>query len=120
MNVYDKIAAQQGKKYTNVWRIGQQLAGILHADPSLEEIVDKDLDVPEMSLSNCEKKVKARVDEIHEAIGGNCVAFPDDEAEAIIRKFYGLPEIGTTPAAQPVPVAPAADDDDVLDLGDFL
>lgn len=121
MNVYDKIDDQRkDKKYTDVWMVGQQLTDILHADPSLEEIVDKDLDVPEMSLTHCAKKIKARADEIHGSVKGRCVCVPPDEAEAIIRKFYGLPEISTAPAVQPAPVAPAADDEDILDLSDFL
>lgn len=105
MNVLEKIAAQQGEKYTDIWMVGQQLKDILRADPSLGEIVDKDLDVKGMLLADCAKKIKAWADEQHKKQKGNCVCVPPDVAESIIREFYGLPE---RPSKQADGVAAAA------------
>jgi len=114
MSVIEKIEAQQkGMEYTDVWTVGAQLKEILQADPSLQELVDKDLDMPDMSLENCAKKIKAWADEQHRKVKGNCVCVPPHVAEGIIREFYGLPERGE----QPKPDVP---EPDVLDLADFL
>lgn len=119
MSVYEKIDAQcKGKEYTPVWGVGQQLKGILQADPSMEEIVDKDLDAKGMSLADCEKKIKARADEIHKTQKLKGVCIPPQEAEKIIREFYGLPEAG---APAPVQTEAATEDaGDVLDLSSFF
>lgn len=119
MTVYEKIDAQvKGTEYTPVWGVAQQLKDILRADPSLEEIVDKDLEAKGMSVADCEKKIKARADAIHKEKKLKGVCIPPQEAEKIIREFYGLPEIG---AAEPEPAAPAAEDTgDGLDLSDFF
>lgn len=124
MNVYEKIAAQQkGKENTDVWMVGEQLKDILRADPALEEIVDQDLDVKEMDLVHCAKKIKAKADEIHKQVKGNCVCITPAMAEGIIRDFYGLPASGSAPApvTQAVP-APAQkqEEADILDFADFL
>lgn len=120
MSVYDKIDAQcEGKEYTTAWGVGQQLKDILRGDPSLEDIVDKDLDVAEMSLEKCEKKIKARADELHKAHNLKQVCIPPQEAEKIIREFYGLPLAGAAPAPAPAP-APVTVEEDTLDFGDFL
>lgn len=86
--VIKKIEAQQPKERTAVWMVGEQLKDMVRAEPSLAEIVDKDLDVPEMSLTACEKKIKAFADK-HKTGGFACVI--PLEAERIIREFYGLP-----------------------------
>lgn len=117
MTVYEKIDAQcKGKEYTPVWGVGQQLKDILRADSSLEEIVDKDLDVADLSLEKCEKKIKARADELHKTQNLRQVCIPPQEAEKIIREFYGLPLAGETTPEIPSAVA----EEDTLDFGDFL
>lgn len=116
MTVYDKIAAQQkGHESTDIWMVGQQLKDILRGDPALVEIVDKDLDVKEMSLANAAKKIKAWADEQHKKTNGSCVCVPPDVAEGIIREFYGLPA-----RVDSEPVAPVAEDDALPDFADFL
>lgn len=115
MSVFEKIDAQQkGKEYTDVWMAGEQLKEILRAEPSLQELVEKDLEVKDMSLENCAKKIKAWADEQRKKVKGNCVCVPPNVAEGIIRKFYGLPERGEQPKRAAVP------EPDVLDLADFL
>lgn len=117
MTVFEKIVAQQkGQENTDIWMVGQQLKDIIRGNPTLEEIVDKDLDVKEMSLANAAKKIQARADTQHKKTKGSCVCVPPDVAEGIIREFYGLPGAGT---ADP-PAAPSEPEDDLLDFEDFL
>lgn len=53
----EKIAAQQPNERTPVWMVGEQLKDILRREPHLAELVAQDLDVKEMSLAECEKKI---------------------------------------------------------------
>ncbi|MBD5151183.1 MAG: hypothetical protein HDT16_01510 [Oscillibacter sp.] len=94
-----KISAQQPKERTPVWMVGEQLKDILRAEPSLAELVAQDLDVKEMSLAACEKKIKAFAD-LHKT--GNFACVIPSEAEGIIREFYGLPSgpAGGEPGAE--------------------
>lgn len=118
MSALVKILEQQeGKQHTDVWMVGQQLKGILRANPSLEEIMDKDLDVKEMSLACCARKIKAWADEQHKQVKGNCVCVPPDVAESIIREFYGLPAATALPAPAPSPVP---EEDNPFDFSTFL
>lgn len=123
MSAIEKITAQQqGKEGTDVWMVGQQLKDILRADPSLEEIVDKDLDVKGMSLANCAKRIKAFADEQHKKVKGSCVCVPPAVAEDIIREFYGLPVCPfdeAPPVSKQDPV-PTKDEDDSFDFSNFL
>ena len=74
MSAFEKITAQQqGKEHTPVWMVGQQLKDMLQDDPTLEEILDKDLDVKGMALADCAAKIKAFADEYHRKIKGNCI-----------------------------------------------
>lgn len=107
MNVFEKIAAQQGKERTAVWMVGEQLKDIIRDDPRLQELVDKDLDVEGMSLAECEKKIKAHADK-HKTGGFACVT--PIEAEEIIRDFYGLGRPGDKPRGE----------GRVLNLADFF
>ncbi|MCI7638237.1 MAG: hypothetical protein MSS60_00195 [Clostridiales bacterium] len=117
MTVYEKIAAQQkGHENTDIWMVGQQLKDILRGDPTLEEMVDKDMDVEDMSLANAAKKIKAWADEQHKKTKGSCVCVPPDVAEGIIREFYGLPACGSSEPAS----APVVEDDALPDFADFL
>lgn len=87
----EKITAQQPTERTAVWMVGEQLKDMLRAEPYLAEIVGQDLDVEDMSLAECEKKIKAFADK-HKADGFSCVI--PSEADRIIREFYGLPAPG--------------------------
>jgi len=89
-----KIEAQQPKEHSTVWCCGEQLKDILRDNPSLAELVSRDLENKSMSIVECEKKIKARSDEIHKKAGGMSCGVSPLEAEDIIRKFYGLPERG--------------------------
>lgn len=88
--VLNKISAQQGKERTPVWMVGEQLKDICRNEPKSAELVAQDLDIPQMSLANCEKKIKAFADG-HKQGSFACVI--PSEAERIIREFYGLTAI---------------------------
>ncbi len=109
----NKIAAQQPKERTAVWMVGEQLKNILRAEPHLADIVEQDLRVKEMSLAECEKKIKAFAD-AHKTGGFACVI--PSEAERIIREFYGLPAQGTAAAA----ATPEPAGDNLIRLEDFF
>lgn len=109
----DKITAQQPEDRTPVWMVGEQLKDMLRAEPHLAEIIVQDLDVEDMSLKDCEKKIKKFADK-HKKGGFSCVL--PLEAERIIREFYGLPARGETPA----PVETYDQNDIVLHLEDFF
>lgn len=118
MTAIEKIEAQQkGKEFTDAWMVGEQLKDILRADPSLEELISTDLDVKDMSLADCAGKIKSWADGQKSKIKGRCVCVPPNVAEAIIREFYGLPEVG---APAPAPAQLTLEDDIPLDFGDFL
>lgn len=105
----EKITAQQPKTRSAVWMVGEQLKDLLRAEPHLAELVEQDLEGKEMSLAECEKKIKAFADG-HRT--GNFACVVPAEAERIIREFYGLPAAG---ADRPEPVP-----DNVFHLEDFF
>lgn len=101
--------------------VGEQLKDICRADPHCAEIVAQDLENPSMSIVECEKKIKARSDEIQKKSKLKCVCIAPNVAEQIIREFYGLPEAQTAPAAAPVPTPePEPEGFGILDLSDLL
>lgn len=105
----EKITAQQPKERTAVWMVGEQLKDILRAEPGWAEIVAQDLDVKKLSLSECEKKIRAFADK-HKTGDFACVI--PAEAERIIREFYGL--------TGPQPETDAGAGTISLDLGSFF
>ena len=86
--VIKKISEQQkaceGKP---AWCVGEHLKDILRDNPDCAEIVLQDLNVKEMSIIECEKKIKAYADKHKQGNVGFC---PPHEAEKIIKKFYGI------------------------------
>ena len=104
----DKITAQQPRERTPVWMVGEQLRDILRGEPHLAELVAQDLDVKELSLAECAKKIKAFADK-HRT--GDFAGVIPIEAERIIREFYGLPDRGAVPE-------PAGDN--IIRLEDFF
>lgn len=91
--VIRKIESQQkGKEGTAVYGVGEQLKDICRTTPGAAELVLRDLDVEEMSIDKCEKKIKERADALHKKKGGSSVCVTPAEADRIIRKFYGIPD----------------------------
>lgn len=109
----EAITAQQPKEENAVWMVGEQMKDMLRKEPYLAEIVLRDLEVPEMSLEHCEKKIKAWADQ-HKV--GNFACVTPIRAEKIIREFYGLPEQGASDAV----TKPEMQSTKFIDLTDFF
>ena len=109
----EMISGQQPSERSPVWMVGEQLKDILRAQPELAELVLQDLDVQDLSISACEKKIKEFADK-HKSGGFSCVI--PSEADNIIREFYGLPARGVRLTASPTTEAPVK----VVDLADFF
>lgn len=121
MTVFEMIEAQQkGKENTAPWMVGEQLKDICRNDPHCAEIVAQDLGTPAMALAECEKKIKAKADEIQKKSKGKCVCIPPNVAEQIIREFYGLPDAQSPVAPAPAPAPEPEEDFGMLDLADLL
>lgn len=98
--------------------MGEQLKDILRTTPGAAELVTHDLEVPEMSL----KKLKEKFDAFAAShkTGGQSIIMPD-EADQLIREFYGLPAgVGAPGGGKPETVRGAAIDTLDVDLSDFL
>ena len=116
MTVFEKIEAQQAKEpgRTDAWMVGEQLKDISRAEPRSAELIDKDLDVKEMSIKAAAAKIKAFADK-HKT--GNFACVTPMEADKILREFYGLGKAegdagGVGPYKKP--------ESKIIDLGDFL
>lgn len=104
------LMEQQSKvKYRSApWCVARQLMDICRLEPESAEILAQDLENESMSIVEAEKKIKAFADK-HKT--GNFCCVDEEDAEDILREFYGLPK-------------PAEGDSGgngvVLNLADFL
>ncbi len=91
MTAKEKIEAQQEKVAENspAWCVGEQLKDMIANEPHIEDIISRDLDIEQMSISEAEKKIKAFADKNRHGAVGFC---PPQEADRILREFYGLPK----------------------------
>ena len=78
---------RKGKEDSPVFMVGEQLLDIAAREPDSLELLKQDLLVPEMSLQDAEKQIKAWADKNKK---GNCCCVSPKVAEGILRKFYGL------------------------------
>ena len=116
MSAVGKIERQQAKEKgrTAAWMVGEQLKDMARREPESAELLDKDLDIPKMSIQHAEKKIKAYAD-AHKTGSFACVT--PVEAERILREFYGL----TARAEQsPTPTGDNGGNAGIIDLGAFL
>lgn len=91
-----KITEQQkGYKPSDaVFTIGEQLKEICSANPKARELVNRDLDIKEMSISECEKKFEEYVQKqggLSKTVFGGVVVITPTIAHEIICNFYGIP-----------------------------
>lgn len=125
MTLWEKIEAQQKKEKgrTAAWMVGEQLRDIARREPESAELLDKDLDIPEMSIQAAEKKIEAYAD-AHKT--GNFACVTPIEAERILREFYGLakndnPSVSLTADTSPYTgEARGSGKPEIMDLGAFL
>lgn len=105
------IEAQQPKERSAVWAAGEQLKDMIRGNESAAEILLTDLrENKEMTLAAAEKKIaeRARKNKV-----GNCGCVTPEEAEDILREFFGLPgREEENPRRK--------DERKVVDLADFL
>lgn len=119
------IEAQQKTlgEYSPARMVGEQLKEICRREPESAELLLADLQGEGMRLTDAEKKIKARADEIHKLHSGNGVAVPPWEAEDILRTFYGLPARRFGPGREepePPAEAPTKPAGNILRLTDFF
>ncbi len=109
----EAIAAQQQKvqERSAPWMVGEQLKDMLRREPALAELIAQDLTAGGMSLTAAEREIK-KIADGHKTGGFACVT--PAESEEIIRKYFGLPEVGD--AASP----PREQKGQVIDLADFF
>ena len=103
------------KEHSAPWVVAQQLMDICRHEPASAELILQDLDRPAMSIVEAEKKLKAYAD-AHKT--GNFACVPPDEADRILREFYGLPAMDAGEPAGRDALAEQAGG--FLDLMDFL
>ena len=114
-----KIRSQQGREHSPVWHTGEHLLEFLGKCPQYAELISTDLDNPQMSLTNFEK-------EISKASRANGGGLGGSDADAVLRKFYGLPAEGEdapalAPVFAPMPAQTAPEVVGVhVNLSDFL
>lgn len=109
MSAVEKLKAQQAgvPARSAPWMVAEQLMELCRREPESAAVLDRDLDIPELSIVEAEKKIKAFADG-HRT--GNFACVTPGEAEKILRAFYGLPDPDETAEPQGV----------VLDLADFF
>jgi len=117
MTVFEKIEAQQKKESgrTDAWMVGEQLKDICRAEPRSAELLDKDLDVKEMSIKAAAAKIEAYADK-HRT--GNFACVTPMEADRILREFYGL-DTSSTASGPPSPQGEGMSGK-IISLEDFL
>lgn len=92
------IATQQkGQMGKPEFAVGEQLKDISRNEPVSCELLLRDLAVKEMNLAAAAAKIKEHADK-HRT--GNFSYVSPADADAILRKFYGLPERGSEEASE--------------------
>ena len=107
---------RKGLNNTAIWMVGEQLLDIAKREPFCVEILKKDLELEKMSLEKAEAQIKAWADKKKRK--GNCVCVPPNVAENILREFYGIKAAESTEDSEDP--RPAAQDDEYINLEDFL
>lgn len=109
------IEEQQKKisEGTAPWCCAEQMKDICRSEPDSAELILKDLTVPEMSVTNAEKKIKDYADKQKT---GNFSFVSPKKSDEIIREFYGLPKISKEQNAKDS----NANRGGVIDITDFL
>lgn len=115
-NVYEKISELQEKLAPEscAFEIGEQLKDICRRDPACEAILLEDLQNPAMGLKAADKMLYDWGKNQAKGKGGYGIS--GQQAEKLLREFYGLPEAGAAAPAAETPKAESM----VLDLSSFL
>lgn len=110
--VIKKIEEQQKKLKSGdiAFYVGEQLKDICRTVPEQAELILRDLDNPDMSIVKAEEKIAKYASEHRQGKTGCC---PPQEADRILREFYGL-----APASGSSEVK--TEKSDIIDLADFF
>ena len=92
---------QKGHETAPRYMIGEQLKEIAEKEPVSAELLERDLQIKEMSLEAAEKEFKRYADEHHGKENAFCIM--PIVAEGILRKFYGLPSREENSEKSPAP-----------------
>ena len=109
-------AQQKGHENAPRFMIGEQLLEIAAREPFSAELLERDLQIKEMTLEAAEKHFQEYADKNHKGAKTFCIT--PKTAEELLRKFYGLPkpEEGAGTAVEPAP----KHDEDFIDLSSYL
>lgn len=83
----EKLKAQIVKAEGGPKGVGQLLLEICKKEPAAVEIVEQDLENSDMSIEKCFLKMQNAARKKQKE---GCYYMPPEEAEAIIREFYGI------------------------------
>jgi len=90
--------------------VGTVLLKLCEGDPAAARLVEQDLENPDMSLDKCLETMRQTAKKKQKA---GCYYMPPEEAEKIIREFYGIP-------SAPRPAATVPKDSGILDITDLM
>jgi hypothetical protein len=107
---------QQGKEFTDIFMVGEQIKDICRNNNQATELILADLNVFEMSIEKCAMEIKKEADRLHKEKKGSCICIPPDVAEGIIRHFYGIPEDSAECRTQ----SAEQSSDNIIRLEDFI
>ena len=108
MNAIELIEQQQKKLgRCMAYGVGEQLKEICRSEPASAALLENDLDKKGMGIADVEKKIRAFA-------GKNGGFANKQEADSILREFYGLPAADAAP--QPEPVGGSGNIIDLMDL----
>ncbi len=110
--VIKKIEEQQSKLKPGeiAFYVGEQLKDICRSVPEQAELILHDLDNPDMSIVKAEAKIEKYAREHKQGKSGCC---PPQEADRILREFYGL-----APASGPS--VAKTEKSEIINLADFF
>lgn len=115
MNLHEIIVSQQaGHEDEPIFMIGEQLKEIASREPSIVEILERDLLVDGMGLAGAADHFKKYADQNRKKT--KCFCIPPHVADKLLREFYGLPD-----HVDAVPQVPApAKTPSLIDLNSFF
>ncbi|MBQ8207745.1 MAG: hypothetical protein IJZ89_03315 [Clostridia bacterium] len=108
------LIEEQQREHENepLFMAGEQLKEIAEREPLSAELLEKDLAIDGMKLSDAAAALQKYADENHGK--AKCFCITPKVAEGILRNFYSLPEAGAKADAQPEPESTR------IDLASFL
>lgn len=120
MEIFERITELQREFNPDSipYMIGEQLKDICRDEPACGAILLEDLQNPDMGLAAADKKLYEYGKSLCKGRSG--VGISPKAAEKVLREFYGLPEAGEAPKAQPMKAAPVLGGPFSLNLDDFL